>query len=53
MIRKSTFEDFSGEKIRVDHPLKQVKIYSFSSSVVSMEGCFHAVVMVDSHTGYR
>ena len=49
MIGRSTLEDFPGEKIRVDRPLKQVSIDSFSSSVVSMEGYFHAVVIVDCH----
>ena len=53
MIGKSTLEDYPGEKIRADRPLKQVNIDSFSSSVVSIEGYFHAVVMVDCHTGYR
>jgi len=53
MIGKSTLEDFPGEKIRADRPLKQVNIDSFSSSVVSIEGYFHAVVIVDCHTGYR
>ena len=45
IIGKSTLEDFPGEKIRADRPLKQVNIDSFSSSVVSIEGYFHAVVM--------
>ena len=53
MIGKSTLEDYPGEKIRADRPLKQVNIDSFSSSVVSIAGYFHAVVIVDCHTGYR
>ena len=50
---QGTLEDYPGEKIRADSPLKQVNIYSFASSVVSIEGYFHAVVTVDWHTGYR
>ena len=53
MMGESTLEDFPGEKIRADSPLKQVNIDSFSSSVVSIEGYLHAVVIVDCHTGYR
>ncbi len=53
MIGKSTLEDFHGETIRADRPLKQVNIDSFSSSLVSIEGYLHAVVLVDCHTGYR
>ena len=52
MIGKSTLEDYPGEKIRADGPLKQVNIDSFSSPVVSIKGYFHAVVIVDCHTGY-
>ena len=36
MIGKSTLEDFPELRSRADKPLKQVKIDSFSSSVVSM-----------------
>ncbi len=50
---KSTLEDFHREKIRADCTLKKVNIYSFSSSVLSIEGHFHAVVIVNCHTGYR
>ena len=53
MVGKSTLEDYLGEKINADRPLKQVNIDSFSSSVVSIKGYFHAVIMVDCHTGYR
>ncbi len=38
---------------RADKPLKYVNIDSFSSSVVSIEGYSHAVVIADSHSGYR
>jgi hypothetical protein len=53
MIGKSTLEDFPGEKIRADRPLKQVNIDSFSSSASSIKEYFHAVVIVNCHTGYR
>jgi hypothetical protein len=53
MIGKSTLEDFPELRSRADKPLKQVKIDSFSSSVVSIEGYSHAVVIVDCHSGYR
>ncbi len=53
MIGKSTLEEFPEDKIRADCPLKQVNIDSFSSSVVPIKGHFHAVVIVDGHTGYR
>ena len=53
MIGKSNLKYFPGEKIRADRPLKHVNINSFSSSVVSIEGYFHAVVIADCHTGYR
>ena len=43
-------EDYPGEKIRADRPLKHINIDSLSSSVVSIEGYFPAVVMVDCHT---
>ena len=51
MLGKTTLEDYPGEKIRADRPLQKVNIDSFSSLVVSIEGYFHAVVMVDCHTG--
>ena len=47
---ESTLEGYPGEKIRADRPLKHINIDSLSSSVVSIEGYFHAVVMVDCHT---
>ncbi len=54
MIGKSTLEDFPVLRSRADRPLKQVNIYSFSSSVVSIEeGYSHAVVIVDCHSVYR
>jgi hypothetical protein len=53
MIVKSTLEDLPVLMSRSDWPLKQVNIDSFSSSVVSIEGYSHAVVIVDCHSGYR
>ena len=47
---ESKLEGYPGEKIRADRPLKHINIVSLSSSVVSIEGYFHAVVMVDCHT---
>jgi hypothetical protein len=53
MIGKSTLEDFPTLRSRVDRPLKQVNIDSLSSSVESIEGYSHAVVIVDCNSGYR
>jgi hypothetical protein len=53
MIGKSTLEDFPELRTRADKPLRQVNIDSFSSSVISIEGYSHAVVIVDCHSGYR
>jgi hypothetical protein len=53
MIGKSTLEEFPELRTRADEPLKQVNFDSFSSSVVSIEGYSHAVVIVDCHSGYR
>jgi hypothetical protein len=53
MIGKSSLEDFPTLRSRADRPLKHVNIDSFSSSVVSIEGYSHAVVIVDCHSGYR
>jgi hypothetical protein len=50
---KSTLEDFPELRPKADKPLKQVNIDSFSPSVVSIEGYFHAVVIVVCHSGYR
>ena len=43
---ESTLEGYPGEKIRADRPLKHINIDSLSSSVVSIEGYFHAVIMI-------
>ncbi len=48
MIGKSTLEYFPGGKIGANRSLKEVNIDSFSSSVLSIEGYLHAVVIVDS-----
>ena len=53
MIGQSTLEDSPELRSRADKPLKQVNIDSFLSSVVSIEGYSHAVVIVDCHSGYR
>jgi hypothetical protein len=53
MIGKSSLEDSPELRTRADKPLKQVNINSFLSSVVSIEGYSHAVVIVDCHSGYR
>ncbi len=49
---KCTPEDFPKLRTRTDKPLKQVNIDSVSSSVVSIEGYSHTVVIVDYHSGY-
>jgi hypothetical protein len=48
-----TLEEFSKLRSRADKLLKRVNIDSFSSSVVSIEGYSHAVVIVDCHSRYR
>jgi hypothetical protein len=53
IIGKKTLGVFFELRSRADKPLKQVNIDSFSSSVVSIEGYSHAVVIVDCHSGYR
>ena len=53
MIGKSTLEDLQKLKDRATAPLWQVNMDSFSSSVTSIEGYNHAVVIADCHTGYR
>jgi metallophosphoesterase superfamily enzyme len=53
MIGKSTLEDLPKLKDRATKPLWQVNMDSFSSSVTSIEGYNHAVVIADCHTGYR
>jgi transposase InsO family protein len=53
MIGKATLEDYPSKKASASKPLRLIDIDSFSSSVVSIEGFVHAVVIVDSCTGYR
>ena len=53
MIGKSTLEDLPKLKDRATKPLWQVNMDSFSSSVTSIEGYNHAVVIADCNTGYR
>ena len=50
MIGKSTLEDLPKLKDRATKPLWQVNMDSFSSSVTSIEGYNHAVVIADCHT---
>ena len=47
MIGKSTLEAYPERRSRAEHPLKQINVDSFSSSVQSIEGHHHAVVFVD------
>ena len=53
MLGKAHLEDFPQRRKKVVPPLYQINMDSFSSSVKSIEGFFHAVVIVDSHSGYR
>ncbi len=53
MIGKATLEDYPSRKASATKPLRLVNVDSFSSSVVSMEGFVHAVVIVDSSPGYQ
>ncbi len=52
-IGKATLEDYPSRKASASKPLRLINVDSFSSSVVSIEGFVHAVVIVDSCTGYR
>ena len=53
MIGKATLEDLPKAKKVITNPLYQIHMDSFSSSVRSIEGYFHALVIVDTATGYR
>ena len=53
MIGKSTLEAYPERRSRAEHPLKQINVDSFSSSVQSIEGHHHAVVFVDCNSGFR
>ena len=53
MLGKAHLEDFPQRRKKVVPPLYQINMDSFSSSVKSIEGYFHAVVIVDNHSGYR
>ena len=50
MIGKATLEDLPKAKKVMTKPLYQLHMDSFSSSI---EGYFHALVLVDAATGYR
>jgi hypothetical protein len=55
MLGKATLEHSSylGARVRKVPPLYQINMDSFSSSIKSIEGYNHAVVLVDNQTGYR
>ena len=53
MIGKATLEDLLKAKKVMFKPLYQIHMDSFSSSVKSIEGYLHALVLVDAATGYR
>jgi hypothetical protein len=53
VIGKATLEDFQKAKRPINKPLYQVHMYSFSSSVKSIKGYFHAIGFVYAATGYR
>jgi hypothetical protein len=53
MIGRATLEDLPKTKNVISKPLYQINIDSFSSSVKSIEGHFHSLVLVDAATGYR
>ncbi len=52
MIGKAKLEDFPKAKHQINKPLYHVHMDSFSSSVISIEGYNHAIVIVDAATGY-
>ena len=52
MIGKATLEDFPKAKFPINKPLYQVHMDSFPSSVKAIEGYNHAIVFVDTATGY-
>jgi hypothetical protein len=53
MLVKATLEDYPGARVRKVPPLYQIHMDSFSSSIKSIEGYNHAVVLVDNQTGYQ
>ena len=53
MLGKATLEDYPSARIRKVPPLYQINMDSFSSSIKSIEGYNHAVVLVDNQSGYR
>ncbi len=52
MIDKATLEDFPKAKRPISKPLYQVHMDFSLSSVKSMEGCTHAIILVDAARGY-
>ncbi len=53
MLGKATLEDYPGARVRKVPPLYQINMDSFSSSIKSIEGYNHAVVLVNNQTGYQ
>ena len=53
MIGKAKSEYLPKAKKVITKPLYQRHINSFSSSVKSIGGCLHTLVLVDAATGYR
>ena len=50
---EATLEDLPKAKKVITKPLYQIHMDSFSSSVRSIEGYFHALVLVDAAAGNR
>ena len=53
MTGKAPLEDYPSTKTRATKPLRQANVNSFSSSVVSIAGFVHVVIIFDEYTGYR
>ncbi len=52
MLEKATLEEYPGARGQKVPPLYQINMDSFSSSIKSIEGYNHAVVLVDNQTGF-
>jgi hypothetical protein len=53
MLGKSTLENYPGLMEPAQHPLEQVHMDMYSSSVNSIEGYNHALILPDSHGELR
>ena len=53
VLGKAISEDYPSARIRKVPPLYQINMDSFSSSIKSIEGYNHAVVLVDNQKGCR